>query len=159
MAREKSMNIFIGADHRGFRLKEQLKDILKNDGYTVTDVGAAEYNGNDDFPDFAKAVAEQVSKAPEDTRGIVICGSGTGVDIVANKFPRIRSVLAISPDHVNMSRHDDDVNVLSIAADFTNEMAVMSILKVFLTTPFAKLEERYTRRLRKIEEIEGRKEN
>lgn len=151
---EKNMTIFIGADHRGFKLKEQLKEMLKNDGYAVTDVGAAEYNGNDDYPDFAKAVAEQVAKAPEDTRGIAICGSGAGADIVANKFPQVRSVLAISPDHVNMARHDDNVNVLAIAADFTNETAAISIVKVFLTTPFAKFEERYTRRLRKIEEIE-----
>jgi ribose 5-phosphate isomerase B len=149
------MTIFIGADHRGFRLKEQLKEILKNDGYTVTDVGAAEYDGEDDYPDFGKAVAEQVAKAPEDSRGIVICGSGTGVDVVANKFPNVRSVLAMSPDHVNASRHDDNVNVLAIASDFINEMTAMTIMKVFLTTPFEKLEERYMRRLRKIEEIEN----
>ena len=149
------MTIYIGADHRGFRLKEQLKQILKSDGYTVTDVGAAEYNGEDDYPDCAKAVAEQVAKAPEDSRGIVICGSGTGVDIVANKFHGVRSVLAMSPDHVNMSRHDDNVNVLAIAADFINEMTAMSIMKVFLTAPFEKLEARYMRRLRKIEQIEN----
>ncbi len=149
------MTIYIGADHRGFRLKEQMKEMLKTDGYAVTDVGAFEYNGNDDFPDYAKLVAEQVSKAPEDVRGIVICGSGTGVDIVADKFNNVRAVLAISSDHVYMSRRDDDVNVLAIAADFTSDAAVMGILKVFLTTPFDKLEERYARRLRKIEEIEG----
>lgn len=148
------MTIFIGADHRGFRLKEQLKDVLKSDGYTVTDMGAAEYNGEDDYPDSAKAVAEQVAKAPEDARGIVICGSGSGVDIVANKFKGVRCALAMSPDHVNMARHDDNVNVLAIGSDFINEAAARSIVKVFLTTPFDKLEDRYMRRLRKIEEIE-----
>jgi ribose 5-phosphate isomerase B len=148
------MNVFIGADHRGFRLKEHLKEVLKTDGYTVTDVGAFEYNGDDDYPDFAKAVAEQVAKAPEDTRGIVICGSGTGVDIVANKFRGVRSVLAMSPDHVHMSRRDDNVNVLAIAADFIDEAAAMSMMKIFFTAPFDKLEERYARRLRKVEEIE-----
>lgn len=148
------MTIFIGADHRGFRLKEHLKEVLTTDGYTVTDVGAFEYDGEDDYPDFAKAVAEQVAKAPEDSRGIVICGSGTGVEITADKFHSIRSALAMSPDHIRMARHDDNVNVLAIASDFTDETAAMSIMKVFLTTPFEKLEERYMRRLRKIEEIE-----
>ena len=148
------MTIYIGADHRGFRLKEQLKEVLKNEGYAVTDMGAAEYDGNDDYPDCAKAVAEQVQKAPEEDRGIVICGSGCGVDIVANKFKGVRSALAMSPDHARMARHDDNANVLAIAADFTNNEAAMSMAKVFLTAPFAKLEERYARRLRKVEEIE-----
>jgi len=149
------MTIYLGADHRGFRLKEQLKNFLKEDGYVFTDLGAAEYDGSDDYPNFAVAVAEKVSGSPEESRGIVICGSGCGVDIVANKFRGVRSALAISPDHAFMARHDDNANVLALASDFIDEASAKSIVKVFLTTPFAQLEERYARRLRKIEEIEG----
>ena len=152
-----TMTIFLGADHRGFRLKEQLKATLKTDGYKIEDLGANEYNGNDDYPDYARAVAQKVGEAPEENRGILICGSGSGVDIVANKFKGVRSALAMSPDHAYMARHDDDVNVLAIASDFTDEPAARSIVRSFLTTPFAKLEDRYMRRLRKIEEIEAGK--
>lgn len=149
------MTIYIGADHRGFKLKERLKEILKADSYDVVDVGASEYQDGDDYPDYAKAVAEPVSKSPQENRGILICGSGCGVDIVANKFPGVRSGLVMSAEHAYMARHDDDINVLSLASNFIDETSAENILKVFLATPFAKLEDRYMRRLRKIEEIEG----
>jgi len=149
------MTIFLGADHRGFRLKERLKEMLESDGYKVVDCGAHEYVGDDDYPDYAKPVAEQVAKAPEDDRGILICGSGCGVDIVANKFKGVRAALVMSPDHAGRARHDDDANVLALAADFTDEAAAQSIVRVFLSTPFDQIEERYARRLRKIEEIEA----
>jgi ribose 5-phosphate isomerase B len=147
------MNIYIGADHRGFSLKGQLEAELKNDAYTVIDVGDAEFIKEDDYTDFARAVAENVAKDPMGRRGIVICGSGFGVDIAANKVKGIRAGLAMSSDHIYQGRHDDDVNVLAIAADFINEEDAIKIVKVFLTTPFAK-EDRYARRLKKIADIE-----
>ena len=149
------MLIYIGADHRGFVLKESLKVFLKNEAYEVADVGATQATPDDDYPDYAAIVAGKVSMAPDDARGIVICGSGFGVDIVANKFPRVRSALASSPDHAYQGRHDDDVNVLAIAADFTDEENAEKMVKVFLATPFAK-EAKYTRRLEKITEIENK---
>jgi len=147
------MTIYIGADHGGFNLKEYLKDILRNDGYDVMDCGAAEHVEGDDYPNFAAAVALQVSRAQDQGRGILACRSGFGVDIVANKFPGVRAALPMSPDHAYQGRHDDDVNVLCLAADFMDNTTAENIMKVFLSTPFAR-EERYVRRLQKITDIE-----
>ena len=147
------MTIYLGADHRGFNLKERLKRELVNNAYDVVDCGAPKLVPDDDYPDYASAVAAKVSAAPDMGRGIVICGSGFGVDIVANKFNGVRAGLAISSDHAYQGRHDDGLNVLALAADFVDEATAINIVKVFLTTPFAK-EERYARRLQKIERIE-----
>jgi ribose 5-phosphate isomerase B len=148
------MNIYIGADHGGFNLKAQLEVGLKDEGYAVIDVGDTQLIKEDDYTDFARAVAVQVAQDPEGRRGIVICRSGFGVDIAANKVRGIRAALAMSPDHIYQGRHDDDVNVLAIAADFITPEDASRMVKVFLTTPFAK-EERYTRRLKKITDIEN----
>ncbi|MDP3949012.1 MAG: RpiB/LacA/LacB family sugar-phosphate isomerase [bacterium] len=148
------MVIYIGADHRGFKLKESMRDFLKNKGYEVVDMGNARYDESDDYVDFAKEVAKKVGLNPDDSRGILICGSGVGMDVAANKFKAVRSVLAISSDHVYAARHDDNVNVLSLAANFINEADAQKIVNVFLETPFEK-EERYQRRLNKIEQIEN----
>ena len=83
------MKIFIGADHRGFRLKEQLKVLLEEQGYEVVDGGNTVHDPDDDYPDFVLNIAKQLQKAPEASRGILICGSGVGVDIAANKFAKI----------------------------------------------------------------------
>jgi ribose 5-phosphate isomerase B len=147
------MTIYIGADHGGFNLKEHLKSVLKEQAYEVADVGATAKIDGDDYVDFAKIVGEKVNLAPETDRGILICRSGFGMDIVANKFDHVRAALPSSPDHIYQGRHDDDVNVLCIAADFTEEAMAEKIMKVFISTPFAK-EERYGRRLGKIEKIE-----
>src|ERR1700753_1531237 len=104
------MIIYIAADHRGFYLKEAIMKELKKDGYEVFDVGNPESSPDDDYPTFAAAVAEKVSGTGDEVRGIVICGSGFGVDIVANKFKGVRSALAMSADHIRAGRHDDDVN-------------------------------------------------
>lgn len=151
----KGMVIYIGADHRGFQLKERLKKFLADKGYDVVDVGAKEFVKDDDYPDYAKAVAERVSEDIESRRGVLICGSGFGMDIAANKFPRVRAALPSSPDHAYQARHDDDANVLAIAADFVDEETAAKIVNIFLSTPFAK-EERYRRRLGKISEIEDK---
>jgi len=148
------MVIYIGADHRGFKLKESILDFLKNKGYEVADMGNVNYDQNDDYIDFAKEVVGKVSMDPVNSRGILVCGSGVGMDVVANKVKKIRSVLAISPDHVYTARHDDNVNILSIAANFINEADAQKIINVFLETPFS-TEERYQRRLDKIAQMEN----
>jgi ribose 5-phosphate isomerase B len=147
------MTIYLGTDHGGFELKESLKSFLKNDGYDVVDCGAFEHVADDDYPDFAAVVAEKMSRALDQGRGILICRSGFGMDITANKFPGIRAALPMSTDHAYQARHDDDVNVLCFAADFMDAPTAEKITKVFLSTPFAK-EERYARRLQKIANIE-----
>lgn len=146
------MVIYIGADHRGFKLKEYLKQFLDGEGYEVVDLGNTVYDEKDDYPDFAAVVAKKVS-LDENSRGILICGSGVGVDIVANKFSNVRSALAFSPDQAYDSRNDDDTNVLSLAADFLSSAAAAKIVQTWLQTPFAD-EERFRRRLNKISQIE-----
>lgn len=147
------MIIYIAADHRGFYLKESLKAALKKDGYDAIDVGNPQSAPDDDYPDFAAAVAEKVSGTNGEVRGIVICGSGFGVDIVANKFKGVRSALGMSPEQIRVGRNDDDVNVLSLAADFITPEAALEVTHMFLATPF-KAEDRYMRRLEKISAIE-----
>ena len=143
------MIIYLGADHRGFNLKEQLKRYLAGKGWQVVDLGNAVYDKDDDYPDFAKPVAEAVSKDPE-ARGILICGSGAGVAIVANKFKGVRAALAVNAKQAFMERNDEDVNVLSLAAEFTTPEQAEPIVEMFLRTPFS-TEERHRRRVGKIE--------
>jgi len=145
--------IFIGADHRGYNLKEVLKIYLKELSLECEDLGAKKFNPEDDYPDFALTVAKKVAENPEENRGILICGSGVGVDIVANKIKGIRSALCFDAAQARASRNDDDTNVLSLTADFIAEEKAKKIVKVWLETPYAKLE-KYERRLNKIKEIE-----
>lgn len=149
------MLIYIGADHRGFNLKEFLKIFLKNRGYETLDLGNIRYEESDDYADFAAAVAQKVSVDPNGSRGILVCASGVGMDIVANKFRDVRSILGISPDQIYAARHDDNVNILSIASGFTTEADAQKMVAVFLETPFG-AEPRYQRRLDKISQIESR---
>lgn len=150
------MLIYIGSDHRGFGFKEKLREFLRNEGYEVVDVGDKVYDEADDYPDFASAVAEKVGADPERRRGILLCGSGVGMDVAANKFAGVRSALGFSPDQVYAARHDDDANILSLPVDFLPEEDALKILKVFLATPFAG-EERYKRRIEKILKIEEKR--
>ncbi len=150
------MVIYLGADHRGFALKEGIKKKLMDEGYAVEDLGAAAAVPDDDYPDYAGAVAAKVAQAPNEQRGIVVCGSGFGVDIVANKFKGVRAALAMSPDHVYEGRHDDNVNVLALAADYVAPEDAMKMVHVFLTTPFDVKDARFARRIEKIEAIEWR---
>jgi ribose 5-phosphate isomerase B len=148
------MVVYLGADHRGFELKRRFVELLRAQAYEVVDVGNVTFDEHDDYPDFAAEVARKVRQDPENTRGVVICGSGAGVDIVANKFPTVRSFLGINPDQVFDARHDDNVNVLSIAADHTHPHDAEKMLLTFLGTPFEH-EERFLRRLEKISEVEN----
>ncbi len=147
------MLIYIGADHRGFQLKEILKKFLKDQGYEVVDVGNDHYDEDDDYPDFAKLVSRAISQASSSRRGILICGSGVGMDIVANKFKGVRSALVNSPDQAYSSRYDDDTNVLSLGADFSDEEQAEKILSTWLATPFSN-KEHHKRRLEKIRQLE-----
>ena len=150
------MKVYLGADHRGFKLKEELRVWLLENKISVEDLGAFKYNQDDDYPLFAQAVAKNVAADLEKNigaRGIVICGSGVGVDIVANKVDHIRSGLAVSAKQVEEAREDDDINVLAIPSDFVSGEEAKKIIKIFLKTKFSK-EERKIRRLGEIEEIE-----
>jgi len=150
------MRIFIGADHRGFNLKENLKHWLTEQKIHFQDVGAFELDPNDDYPIFAQKVAEDVAddiELEKESRGIVICGSGVGVDIVANKIHGIRAGLGMNPEQVTSARRDDDINVLAIASDETDEATAIDMTKAFLETEFESVERR-NRRLEEIKKIE-----
>jgi ribose 5-phosphate isomerase B len=143
--------IFIAADHRGFQLKEKVKQWLTEWGYDHEDLGAFELDSTDDYPQYAKKVAENIVETED--RGILICGSGVGVDEVANKFDGIRSGLAINKEQIYSARNDDNINVLALASDFTSEDEAKEIVKTFLDTEFAD-EERFNRRLKEVGDIE-----
>jgi len=143
--------IYLAADHRGFQLKEKVKQWLAEWGYDYEDMGAFKLDPTDDYPIYTKKVAESMVE-PED-RGILVCGSGVGVDEVANKFDGIRSGLAINKEQIHAARNDDNINVLALASDFTSEEEAKEIIKTFLDTEFAD-EERFNRRLKEVGEIE-----
>ncbi len=140
--------IFIGAGHRGFELKEQMIARLTAAGYVVTDCGAATYDADDDYPDYAKCVAQRVV-ATESARGIVICGSGVGVCVAANKVPSVRAGLALNAKQVREATAHDHLTVLCLAADYTDPETAWDAVHAFLTTPYSS-EERHVRRVKKI---------
>ncbi len=145
------MIIYIASDHRGFAAKETLKKYLAESAYNVRDLGNDHYDENDDYPSFAIEVAKKVS-ADMDSKGILLCGRGVGVDIVANKFKGIRSSLCFSSDQAYVARQDDDANVLSIPAEYIDEEALKKIVSIWLQTPFSKVE-KHTRRLSEIRDL------
>lgn len=147
------MVIYIGSDHRGFQLKEYLKGVVKDAGYTVADLGNDHYDEGDDYPDFAERVARKVSVDYENSRGILLCGSGVGVDVVANKFPNVRSALVANSDQAFDSRNDDDANILSLGANYLDGDAAKKIVITWLETSFAG-DPRFKRRLKKIGAVE-----
>ncbi len=147
------MVIYFGADHRGFALKGHLLELVRNMGYEVADCGNTALEPGDSYVIFASEVAKRVAADPAGSRGVVVCGAGAGVDMVANKFDGVRSVLGINPDQVHAARHDDDANVLSLAADMTEREDAEKMIKIFLATPFGN-EPRRSERLAEIKEIE-----
>ena len=143
------MKVFLGADHRGFELKEKLKEWLKDKGHAVEDMGAYKLDPEDDYPDFAFAVAGKVAENPSEHRGILICGSGAGMDIAANKIRGIRATVVWNTESASQARSHDDVNIIALAADWTSPEVAGEVVRAFLDTPFSG-EERHMRRIKKI---------
>jgi ribose 5-phosphate isomerase B len=142
------MTIYIGADHRGFHLKEKLCEWLRSEGHDVTDCGNKIYDPNDDFPDYSFAVADRVAE-DQGSRGIVICGSGGGVTIAANKVKGVRCTTAVHVADVKHNRLADDINVLALSADYTDFDEARELLTAFTRVEF-EAQERHVRRLNKI---------
>ena len=147
-----SMTVFIGADHRGYELKQSLIQWIKEKGISLTDCGNSVYDPEDDYPDYTHTVVQNVKKSGEDAFGIVICGSGMGVCIAANKEKGIRCGLGINPLQVKHGRDADNINVLAIASDVVSVQEAKEMVEMFLQTPFSN-EERHVRRLNKIEKL------
>lgn len=144
--------IYLGADHRGFELKGKIAKWLAGRGYEFEDMGAYEYDHDDDYVDFAAAVAQKVATNPDSHRGIVVCGSGVGVDIAANKVAGIRCGLGFSEDQVHAARKEDNINVLALAADNCDEEQGLKLVEKLLDTEFI-MSDRYLRRIEKISRI------
>lgn len=179
------MNIFIGSDHAGFELKEFLRKSLNDIGYRIIDCGAYALKSDDDYPPYISKVARSVSEAEairsdnqnssilfaeqrndgltdsgvfesNETRGIVIGGSGQGEAIVANKYPHIRAALCYGGERaeeiITLSREHNNANVLSLGARFLSEDQALELVLKWLSVPFSG-DERHVRRLHEIEEI------
>lgn len=145
--------IFLGADHRGFELKEKIKERLIDEGLEVEDLGDHHLEKDDDYVIFAHKVADAVAIDPEENRGILLCGSGAGVDMVANKVDGIRSALVFDVPRAIQAREHEDANIISLPADTLDEESVYEIVKTFLTTEFSG-EQRHERRLEEMKEVE-----
>lgn len=144
--------IIIGSDHAGFLLKEAIKQYLADKGYALTDVGT-DSTEPVDYPDFAAKVANRVSAGGFD-RGILVCGSGAGMTIVANKFPHIRAALCLDEETARLSRLHNDTNILVLAGRRTDTELAKSITQMWLNTEFEG--GRHQKRIDKIREIESR---
>lgn len=150
------MKIFIGTDHAGFNLKEELKKYLSDLGHEVIDKGAFEYDKDDDYPDFVSLVAEGVAEAgPEsedDVMGIVLGGTGTGEAIEANRLLGVRTAVFYGGplEIVKLAREHNDANILSLGARFIDLVEAKEAVRVFLETPFSG-EERHIRRIVKLD--------
>ncbi len=144
------MTIFIAADHRGFELKNKIIEYLQDKNIRVEDMGAYEYQPDDDYPDFGQKVAQAVLQNPQDFLGIVICGSGVGISIATNRYKGIRCAVAFNEEQIKHARENDHINVLALASDFTNFDLAVKLIEVFLSTK-PKVEEKYLRRIKKLD--------
>ena len=147
------MKIVIGSDHRGFNAKEQIKAIITQLGHQHIDVGTKDNNPTD-YPDIAYTAATAVSKGQAD-RAILICGTGIGMCIAANKVKGIRAALCHDELTAQISRHHNDANVLCLSGDMTGEVLMRKIVEAWLTTDFQG--GRHQRRINKISAIENGK--
>ena len=144
------MTIFIGADHNGFDLKNKLIEYLQLKNIRVEDMGNYEHDPEDDHPIYARKVAAGVLQKLEESKGIVICGSGIGVTIAANRYKGIRAGLCQSTEAARHGRANDDINVLGLASEYTQFEEAKQIVDVFLTTDFIQ-KEKYLRRSQQLD--------
>lgn len=142
--------IAVGSDHAGYLLKTKIVEFLKEQGYEVKDYGTFGKNSVD-YPDYGKTVAEAV-KNRECSKGIIICGTGIGISMSANKVPGIRAALCTSSTMAKLSREHNNANVLAIGERIVGESVAVDIVDVWLNTDF--LGGRHERRVNKIHDIE-----
>lgn len=155
MAIKKEQNIlYLGAGHRGFELKEQLKLYLLKEKISFIDCGDLNYKKDDDYPDYAKKVAEKIQASNFQARGILICGSAEGVCITANKFQGIRAAIVGHVQQTKLAVQHDHANVICFPADILSVQRARSLVSVFLKTQPSKAE-RHLRRINKIKKIEN----
>ena len=149
------MKLVISADHAGFSLKEEVRAYLTKAGHEIVDLGA--YNGNsaDDYPDFAEKVGDAINSGVA-ARGILICGSGVGVCVAANKIPGIRAGMCHDTYSAHQGVEHDDMNVIVFGARIIGAALAYELADAFIKAKFIASEERFTRRFKKVLAIEAR---
>ena len=143
-----SEKVYVGADHAGFELKQRLVEELKRLGYDPVDVGPKTLDPGDDFPDYAKPVAQAVSDGTAPL-GILTCGTGLGMSYVANRYPHVRAAVVWNPEIAELSRRHNDANILVLPARCLSDADSLAILRTWLKTPFEG-----GRHLRRVEKID-----
>jgi ribose 5-phosphate isomerase B len=144
------MKIAIGADHAGFSLKENLRQKLAEEGYEVVDFGTGSAESCD-YPDFAQSVGRDVAEGRSD-RGILVCSTGIGMAMAANKVDGVRAAPAQNNDEVKFTREHNDANVLTLGAKYMDAPRALELIDIFLKTEFAG--GRHSRRVAKIAQLE-----
>jgi ribose 5-phosphate isomerase B len=147
------MKIAVGSDHAGLRLKNLLRDRLREQGHAVEDLGTVSEESTD-YPDFAVRVGRAVTGG-EAERGLLVCGTGVGISIAANKVPGVRAAAVSEPVSARLARSHNDANVLCVGQRIVGEEMAEEIVRVFLDTPFSG-GERHCRRIEKIVALENR---
>ncbi len=146
------MKIAIGSDHAGFAMKQELASIIKGLGHEISDLGA--YNAEpSDYPDFAEKVGEAVA-AKQAERGVLICGSGVGVSVAANKIPGIRAAMCHDCYSAHQGVEHDDMNVLVLGSRIIGPELAADLVRTYLSAHFNADQERFVRRLNKVKAIE-----
>lgn len=145
------MHIYFASDHAGFEMKNSLIEFVKGLGFEVEDCGAFELNPEDDYPEFIKKAAKAVSEDPENAKAIILGSSGQGEDMVADKFPNVRSAeyYGGNLEIIKLSREHNNANTLSLGAKFMSLDEAKEAVKLWLETPFSG-EERHQRRNEEI---------
>jgi ribose 5-phosphate isomerase B len=147
------MTIFIGSDHNGYHLKEKLEGLLKQKGHAVLDAGDEKLDPNDDYPVFAaRLVNAMLASRESEPRGILICGSGQGMCIAANRFKGVRAAVLYDRESARTSRNDDDSNVACLPARTLKDKEAELIIETWLSTPFAAAD-RFKRRIKELDEL------
>lgn len=147
------MKIYIGADHQGFALKVGLIEFIRHLGHEVIDKGDGRLNPEDDFPQFAaRVVSALLADNQSDGRGILICGSGQGMAMAANRFKGIRACVVWDVPEARMARNDDDANVLCLPARLLKTAEADQVVTTWLNTPFAGAN-RFKRRIKELDEL------
>jgi ribose 5-phosphate isomerase B len=149
------MKIAIGADHAGFALKERLRERLAGEGHDVIDFGTTTAESCD-YPDFAQPVARDVARGRAD-RGILVCGTGIGMAMAANKIAGVRAAPAQSEDAVRLTREHNDANILTLGARYVDADRAAALIEIFLSTEFTG--GRHARRVAKIAQLERQTEH
>lgn len=147
------MKIFIGADHNGYDLKQKVTDYLRKQGIDVVDEGDSERDPDDDFPVFAqRVVADMLGTQDSDPKGILICGSGQGMMMAANRFKGIRAGLGWSVEAARSIKNDEDANVLALPSEVLKGDEWKDVIDTWLSTPFASAP-RFKRRNKQLDEF------